>query len=155
MIHELLPRVWLVSGPSRWSDPATRSLFLGCSLIAPPAKLIRPAFGAGGDVETAVLVEVRDDHCHRVRPVRLQKMHFPFCSWFARILKPCESALRAPAGGDNVQVAVAVEISGDGLECLRETGGDLVFLPFGSESRFADVLVPCDLVRLGCGTSPR
>src|SRR5207237_879926 len=115
---------------------------LARSFVPPPAQLIGPAFRARGNVEAAVLVEVGDDHGDGVGPGVFDGVHLPAGFWVAGVLDPDEAALGSPAGGDHVEVAVAVEIAdGDGAR-LTDFVLDQVPLPLAAVAWAADVLEP-------------
>jgi len=117
------------------------------SAVSPPAKFVRAAFRAGSDVETPVVVEVGEDDCDRVRPLRLDQVPLPGGFRVAGVLEPRNSSIRAPPRGNDILVSVAVKITRHGLEALGEIGRNRVFLPIRSTSRLSHVLIPGDLMR--------
>src|SRR5262249_45441308 len=92
-------------------------LLLRPPLVAPPAEFVRAAFGNGGDVEPPVAVQVRSNDLVGVRPELLQHVLFPRdLPGVARVLEPDQLSLRPPGGGDNVGLAVAIQVRGEGFE---------------------------------------
>src|SRR5437016_4123595 len=95
--------------------PRAASLLLR-PLVAPPAQLVGAALGGGDDVGPLVAVEVGDDHLVCPRPSLLQLVHRPLALRIAGVLEPDQATVSAPGRGNDVQLAVAVEVGGERLE---------------------------------------
>ena len=115
--------------------------------VAPPADFVAAAFGGGDDVEAAVAVDVGGDDHVGVGPAVLEELHVPGTAGVAAVLEVGDAAGDVPGGCDDFDVAVVVEVGGDGFEGVGEAFTDYVLAPFACGG-LAVVFVPDDLVML-------
>src|SRR5262245_10963990 len=119
------------------------------ALVPPPAHLVRAALGTADYVEPLVAVEFGGNHRVGAGPAILEHSHRPGFLRVAGVLQPDDAAAAAaaPGRGDDVELAVAVEVRRDRLERARQLRQH-VLLPCRAVAGLADVLVPNDLSRL-------
>ena len=123
--------------------------------VAPPADFVAAAFGGGDDVEAAVAVDVGGDDHVGVGPAVFEELHVPRAAGVAAVFEVGDAAGVAPGGGDDFDVAVTIEVGGDGFEGVGEAFTDDVFAPLAGGG-VAVVFVPDDLVMLeGCSKGTR
>ena len=115
------------------------------ALVAPPADFVAAAFGGGDDVEAAVAVDVGGDDHVGVGPAVLEELHVPGAAGVAAVFEVGDAAGDVPGGCDDFDVAVVVEVGGDGFEGVGEAFTDYVLAPFACGG-LAVVFVPDDLV---------
>ena len=115
------------------------------ALVAPPADFVAASFGGGDDVEAAVAVDVGGDDHVGVGPAVFEELHVPGAAGVAAVFEVGDAAGFAPGGGDDFDVAVVVEVGGDGFEGIGEAFADDVLAPLAI-GRLAVVFVPDDLV---------
>src|SRR5688572_19664712 len=101
--------------------------------------------GAGHDVGPAIAVQVGDDYLVGAPPVVLQEMIAPFAFGIAEVFEPSDPAGSSPGSSRHVEIAVAIQIAGDGLESVVEVRTDDMFPPV-SPCRPPVVFIPDDLV---------
>ena len=120
------------------------------AFVAPPADFVAAAFGGGDDVEAAVAVDVGGDDHVGIGPAVFEELHVPWAAGVAAMFEVGDAAGLVPSGGDDLNVAVVVEVGGNGFEGVGKSFTDYVLTP-GAVGRVAVVFVPDDLVMLEGG----
>src|SRR5438128_913316 len=92
-------------------------------------QFIQPRFRvpgrAGAGLRRAAL-----DHGGGLAPALLEALLCPGTAWVAAVLEHGHLAVRAPAAGDDLHLAVAVQVRGDGLKRIGVIGADHMLAPW-------------------------
>ena len=99
------------------------------TFVPPPAELVASVLGTRRDVESAVAIQVGDDHLIRTVPVVFQEVHRPFPFGIPCVLEPGDAAGSSPRGGRDVDIAVLIQVRGNGFKGIVELRPDDMFLP--------------------------